>query len=328
MKFERFIATFVMMNIVLMLIVVFSAKNEIFTETASQILFGEKVTPDFFTLSPKELERTGFIKGDTKFFDQQMSDIFEKTNTSRGELDNLKKLPAYERSKKIVQMFSLMGDGKCMTEAALPEKINRMADKEGCANDFALVFGMLARYTGLEVRIVSNGFHEASEVFDGEKWIYIDPYFAMTAASKDGFMSYIQFAEAMVNDGWMRFEYFGGSEHCMSGKPIAEHPYFGDKQTFASVYLYNGDNFPEIVKTQRELSDKALFIRKSVPYKNSTPELVYTEVTHSSDSILRKYVKTGMAVIALIFAGTNIMLPIYYLAGLFRRLLLRNNAKS
>lgn len=319
MKFERFIATFVMMNIVLMIAVVFTAKDKIFMETTSQILFAEKVTPEFFTLPPDKLDSHGFVNGSKSALIDTAEDIFKNSHFGADDINQIADLSPYEKSVSLIKMFSLMGDGKCLAGKTSGEKIKAMASKNGCAKDFAEIFAVLAEYSGIKVRIVSNGLHFANEIFDGDKWIYIDPYFAMSVSSETGYMSYKQFSEAMINDGWMRFNYFGGEEHCMSGKPIAEHPYFGDKYAFAALYMYNGNNFAEIIDLERELSGKALFKRKLIPYKNNTPQLVYTEIADSNESIIRKYVATALAVIAAIFAGTNIALPVYFLTGLFRR---------
>lgn len=317
MNFERFIATFVMMNIVLMLAIVFAGKDEIFTETASQVLFGKKASPEFFTLKPSELEN--FQEADRDLFNKTMNDIFTETHISKTDLDKISSLPPYEQSAEIVKLYSLMGDGECLEGLSASEKINKMRNKEGCSKDFAQIFGLLASYNGLDVRMVSNGFHFANEIFDGKQWVYIDPYLAMSVSAKDGRMSYIQFADAMVNDGWMSFRYFGGEDHCMNGKPVAEHPYFGDKFSFASVYMYNGDNFAQMLQTQQDLADRALFIKKYKPYKQNAPALVYSEVTDSRDGILRKYVTAGLLVAGAVFAGTNIVLPLWFLAGLFKR---------
>lgn len=67
-------------------------------------------------------------------------------------------------------MFSLMGgDGECFTEEDMPERINKALKKNGCAKDFAQIFTVLALAAGLDVRIVSNGVHYASEIYNGKK---------------------------------------------------------------------------------------------------------------------------------------------------------------
>ncbi len=89
-----------------------------------------------------------------------------------------------------------------------------------------------------------------------KKWIYIDPYFAMSAAGKDGRMSYLEFSDALLNNGWIKFEYFGGENHCMAGKPVADHPYFSNQEQFASIFSLNGNNIFRINELERKYSKK------------------------------------------------------------------------
>ncbi len=60
MKFERFIVTFVMMNIVLMIAVVFSAKDHVVMEALSELIYGRKTAPAHYESSPDKLAEKRF----------------------------------------------------------------------------------------------------------------------------------------------------------------------------------------------------------------------------------------------------------------------------
>lgn len=319
MKFERFIAVFIMMNILLLLAVVFSAKNHTMTTAAAEIIYGQKVPKSYFLLTPAQLQKRGFKTDSPDDFKMGMQDIFENTYIKKDMLQATEKLPPFERAKAIVRLFSLMGDGKCLYGLSMKDKINKAAHKDGCSKDFAEIFVLLATYTDLDARMVSNGSHYGAEIYDGKRWIYIDPYLAMAIGGEDHMLSYEEFAERMLHNGWMRFDYFGGENHCMSGKPAANLPYFGDTQAFAEIYSYNGNNIFQLNGIEMALKGKALAMRKLSPYGMGAPEEVYTDLETNNRSIIRKYVKAYMGVVALIFVFTNILLPIYFLTGLIIR---------
>lgn len=320
MKFERFIAVFFMLNVVLMIAAAFSAKNETVSSAMADIIYGKKVAQDYFTLTPAELQKQGFKTDAPDDIERSMSDIFENTYIKRSMIKDLEPLPPYERAVAIVKLFSLMGDGKCLTGLHIKDKINKAASKEGCAKDFAEIFTLLAQYAGLNVRMVSNGTHWGAEIFDGVKWIYIDPYFAMSAAEQDHRMSYLEFSKAMLSNGWMRFEQFGGENHCLNGKDAAGLPYFKDAKSFAEVYSLNGNNVLELNRTERRLHNRLLIVRKLMQYGMGAPEPVYTDIGDSGAALIRKYVTGLLALLAVLFISADVILPVYYLSGLFMRL--------
>lgn len=317
MKFERFISTFVMMNIVLLIAAAFAGKNDLMMSTLAKILYAKQVDSAYFELPPENLEN--FAKDSDKDIKNAMSDIFAKTSISKEKFTEISSLAPYEHSVAIVKMFSLMGDGECLTGDNIVDKITKSSEKNGCAKDFAQIFTLLATAAGLDVRIVSNGMHYGTEIFDGEKWIYIDPYFAMSASSETEVMSYKQFAEAMLNNGWMRFNQFGGENHCMNGKQVTDHPYFGDKSMFANISVINGSNILEMLSLENRYNSKHALIKYLAPHKNGHPKVFYSEPEDSEGSILRKYVTAYMVVVALIFLGTNIVLPVYFIVSLIGR---------
>lgn len=141
----------------------------------------------------------------------------------------------------------------------------------------------------------------------------------MSAAGKDGRMSYLEFSDALLNNGWIKFEYFGGENHCMAGKPVADHPYFSNQEQFASIFSLNGNNIFRINELERKYSKKPAFMKHLYPYMKGKPTLLITELKPTDRSIVRKYVAGLMAVIFIVFIGTNILLPAYYLTCLLRQ---------
>lgn len=315
MKFERFIATFVMMNIVLLLGVVFTAKNHLMMMKMSEMIYGKSVPAAYFDTPPSELDT---FASDTP---EDISDTMEQVYSIIPEEDLLKlaDLPPYEKAVEIIRNFSLMGDGECLTDKTIPEKLKLAGKKEGCSKDYAEVFILLGSAIGLESRMVSNGLHYAAEIFNGKKWVYIDPYYAMSVSSESAKLSFRELAERMIADGWMRFDFFGGEEHCMSGKPLENHPYFGDKMQFATLYAYNGDNVIQIAKLDKEYAKKPAFLKYTLPFKNGMPEMIYADLGQNENTITKKYVMGLLGVLAAIFIGTNIVLPAYFILGLISR---------
>jgi len=315
MKFDRFIAVFFMLNVILMAALAFSSKNIVISEASAELFYGKYVSASYFQKSPAELRDDGFQTDKVNF-----EIIFKNNHEIKEKVDKLTDLPPYEKAIGIVKTFSLMGDGICLKNADLSEKLTRSAKKEGCSKDFAYIFTALASYSGLDARIVSNGTHFGGEVWTGESWVYIDPYFAMSVSDEDSPLSYTEFSEKMINNGWMRFNYFGGKNHCMYGKPLGEHPYFGDKNSFASVYSLNGSNVFEIVKAEIKYVSSIVIKETLLPYKNGKPELIYTDIADSQRSLIRKYVTGFLAMLAVLFLCADIILPAYYLTGLAIRL--------
>lgn len=315
MKFERFIATFIMMNIVLLLGVVFFAKNHLIMMKVSEMIYGENVSAEQFDLPPSKLNS---FASDSP---EDNADAMEKIYSIIPEEDLLKlaDLSPYEKATGIIKMFSLMGDGKCLTDKTIPEKLELSKKKEGCSKDFTEIFILLASNSGIEARPVSIGTHYAAEIYNGKKWIYIDPYYAMSVSSETALLSFRELAERMLSDGWMRFNFFGGEEHCMSGKPLANHPYFGDKMQFAVIYAFNGNNVLQMSKLDNLYGKKPAFIKYIAPYKNGMPEMMYTELGENEHTIVKKYVKGLLALLAAIFIGTNIVLPLFFIVGLLSR---------
>lgn len=316
MKFDKFIATFFMLNVVLGIAVVFSIKNRPVMETTAEIIYGRKVSAEYFDLPPEQLEN--FQKDSPGAVMDGMTEIFAETDITPESMEEISLLPPYERAAAIVKKFSLMGDGECLEGASLAEKINAAKQKKGCSYDFAQIFTALASYTGLESRIVSNGTHFGAEIYDGG-WIFIDPYFAMSVSSENGYLSYADFSRRMLSDGWMRFDCFGGEDHCMTGKPIESHPYFGDRDKFAALITYSGSNTFETVKAEAAVKEKLMHTRVLAPYRNGRPEIIHAELVPSGNGIVRKYVMTGMGVIGLLFIAADIILPLYFLTGLILR---------
>jgi len=318
MKFERFIATFVMLNIVLLAGLVFSAKNHLIMKTISEIINGKETSSAYFDRSPSDLASDGFKTDSKANIVSAMAEVYK--TIPQAKLDEISALPPYERAVAIVKSFSLMGDGKCLINKTIPEKLALTSKKEGCAMDFAQIFSLIATYTGLDNRIVSNGIHYGAEIYDGKNWIYIDPYFAMSVSSEDSVLSYKDFSQRMISDGWMRFNFFGGENHCMSGKDIGTHPYFGDKMLFATIYTFNGNNVIKMAELESKYGSRPAFIKYLKPYKEGMPAITYTAIASNINTISKKYIMGLLAVLATIFIGTNIVLPIYYLTGVFSRL--------
>lgn len=217
-----------------------------------------------------------------------------------------------------------MGDGICQTGKTITEKINNAAKKEGCAKDYAQIFMTLAGEADLTARLVSNGIHYGAEIFDGNSWIYIDPYFAMSISSEDSLLSFTQFAEKMLTGGWMRFNYFGGENHCMSGKDISKHPYFSDVSQFSSVFVVDSGDVAKMLRLERQFGNKTAVKKYLFPFRNGADELYYTNLDDGPKSIIHKYTAGLLALLATIFAGTEIVLPVYYLTSLLSRLSKKN----
>jgi hypothetical protein len=308
MKFERFISTFVMMNIVIMIVLVFSAKNDLMMSNAAEIFFGTKTDISYFTLPPEKQQ----VQTD------EYSEIFKNTRIKQEQLDELKILPPYERAVAVVQMFSLMGDGTCGGHPSISMMINDAESKKGCSKDFARIFAALALYAGLDTRIVSNGSHYGAEIYDG-KWIYIDPYFAMSASDENTRLSYAEFASAMLNNGWIKFNYFGGTDHCMSGKQPEEHPYFSDSGQFSSIYAYSAGDVFHTVRLESIYHSKPAFLKHISPMMNGAAAPYYHDLAAGAKSTVRKYVKVMAALIAVTIIATEIILPTYFITGVVVR---------
>jgi hypothetical protein len=263
MRFERFIGTFFILNIILLIAVAYCSKNDLLLGIFEDIMHSEKRTAEYLQAPPASNQN----------FPEE---IFSETRIKRSDLDSLKSLPPYDQAKGIVKMFSLMGDGECLTGKTIIEKINATEDKKGCSKDYAEIFDILASYINLPSRVVKNSSSHANEIYDGSGWIFIDPYYAMSASDKNsGKLSYLSFADKMLNNGWLRLNFFGSEDHCMSGKPLKALKYI-------------------------------------MPYGKGKSDWAKVSIGANNNDIIRKYVTAALAVWILLFIATNLVLPAWF----------------
>jgi hypothetical protein len=213
-------------------------------------------------------------------------------------------------------MFSQMGNGICGDERSIPDKIIAASKKEGSSKDFAEIFSVLSQYTGLKTRIVKNEVSYAAEVIDGKKWFFIDPYFAMSAYDENSNpLSYYQLAERMENSGWVRYDFFGGENHCMSGKSLLDHPYYGNRQSFSSIYALMGDNIFSIAAKEASVPEKPKFVHTFAPYREVKPYWVHVAVGDDETVQLKKLAAGGVVIWVFLFIGADILLPIIFITS-------------
>jgi hypothetical protein len=300
MRFERFIGTFFILNIILLIAVAYCSKNDLLLGIFEDIMHSEKRTAEYLQAPPASNQN----------FPEE---IFSETRIKRSDLDSLKSLPPYDQAKGIVKMFSLMGDGECLTGKTIIEKINATEDKKGCSKDYAEIFDILASYINLPSRVVKNSSSHANEIYDGSGWIFIDPYYAMSASDKNsGKLSYLSFADKMLNNGWLRLNFFGSEDHCMSGKPLENHPYYGDKSQFAHIYTPLVDDTVSSIEAENYAADKFKALKYIMPYGKGKSDWAKVSIGANNNDIIRKYVTAALAVWILLFIATNLVLPAWF----------------
>lgn len=314
MKTERFLVSLFMLNLLLAVVLIYSLKSDTMLSAFEDIFHSKKVSAGYMTFTPDILKTYGFKSDTDEVKSAAMNEIFSKTYINHNDLDRIENIPPLDRSILITKMFSTMGDGVCLKGMTLPQKILEVKKKHGCSEDFAEIFSVLATYTGLKTRMVHNNLSYGVEVFDGRKWFFIDPYFAMTVMDKQGKpLSYTKLASRMVHSGWMRFDFFGGKNHCMSGKAITDHPDYADRKAFSSVYALMGDNIISIVNKESTTPLKPKFVYMFAPYRDIKPIWVHTSLTSDATAQIKRTLATGLVLWVLLFFVTNIIMPVHFI---------------
>lgn len=313
MKTERFIVSLFMINILLAVILVYTLKNETVLSAFDDIFHSKKVSAGNMTFTPNTLKQYGFKNDPENVKIQEMNRIFAETPLKHGDLDRIENIPPYDRSMLITKMFSSMGDGVCLDGMTLSQKINEAKKKHGCSKDYAEIFSVLATYTGLKTRMVHNNLSYGVEVFDGRKWFFIDPYFAITITNENGKpLSYPQVAWRMVHNGWMKFNFFGGVNHCMNGKSITEHPYYSDREAYSSIYSLMGDNIISIVNKEVTTPRSPRFVFMSAPYRDVKPYWMHVSLNTDITAQLKRTLAAGIVLWVLLLIATDFIMPIYF----------------
>ncbi len=320
MKSEKFFTSLFMLNIILIIAVVYSVKNDTMLSVFEEIFYSKKVNSGFMTFPPSILHDYGFRSDPDDVRKAGMDEIFSKTGIRHSDIDSLSTLPPFERAVMITKMFSSMGDGVCNESLSIADKITAAKKKSGCPKDFAEIFSALAQYSGLKTRIVKNEMSYAVEVFDGKKWFFIDPYFAMAAYNEDSHpLSYYQTADRLIHSGWIRFHFFGGENHCMYGKFPQDHPYYKNRTAFNSIYALMGDNIFSIAAKEASVPEKPKFVHIFAPYRQIKPYWVHVTVGEDSTVQLKKFVAGGLVIWVLLFIASNIVFPAYFIYTKTRR---------
>lgn len=320
MKTEKFLVSLFMINLILAVILVYSIKNDTILNVFEDMFHSKTVSSGFLTFTPEVLKEYGFKSDTDEVKRAAMDDIFSKTTIKHSDLDRIANVPLVDRAMLIAKMYSTMGDGICLDGMSLWQKINMAKQKHGCSEDYAEIFSVLADYAGLKTRIVHNSLSYGVEIFDGRKWFFIDPYFALTFSDEDGnTLSYYQVAERMTGSKWIKFNFFGGKNHCMSGKNITNHPDYADASAFTSLYALMGDNIASIVNKEMTIPVKPKFVHMFAPYHEIKPYWIHVTVGRDSTSQLNRVVAGGLVLWILLFISADIVMPVYFIYSKLRK---------
>jgi len=280
MKLEKFIGTFFILNIIMLVAVAFVSKNDLMLTIMEDIFYTESKPISYLETPPKGLAKNSEDK-------------------------------PYQQAKAIIKSFGNMGDGKCLTGLGLGEKLRAVKENKGCSKDYAEVFDILAEKEGINSRIVKNDSWYANEIYSNGKWVFIDAYYAMSATDENAnLLSYLNFSEKMLNNGKMAFKFFGGKNHCLSGKPLENHPYYGDKSKFAHIYTPISGDTEKSIEAEKKYAGKFKAFEFLKPYSSGKSEWARVSISSNDRDIIKKYVLAGMLVWVLTFIGTNIVLPV------------------
>ncbi|WP_277656427.1 hypothetical protein [Seleniivibrio woodruffii] len=313
MKFEKFITSFFMLNIILAVALVYSMKSDGILAVLEDVFYSKKVSAGYMTFSP-ELLGDSFRRDTETDIQEGYAQIFSETNIKRQRLTNISAIPPVERSGMIIKMMGRAGDGICLNGKSITEKIMLTGKRKGCTKDFAEVFSVLAGYTGLDTRLVKNDENYAVEVFDGKKWFYADPYHAAVAFDdKDQPMSFLQMADRISRGKHIRLEPAGLENHPFYDTSEKAHPYFADREHFASVYTLMGNNIFAILKKEAITPLKPKFVFTFAPYREIKPHWAHLITDTENITHMRKIVVTFMLVWVGLCIGTNVVLPGYFI---------------
>jgi hypothetical protein len=313
MKTEKFIASLFMLNIILAIILVYSMKSDGILAVFEDIFYSKKVSAGYMTFSPELLGDS--FKRDTEADKADgYNRIFTETNIQRRYLTGISTVPPVERAGLIVKIMGKSGDGVCLNGLDIVGKIDLTEKRKGCSKDFAEVFSVLAGYTGLETRLVKNDEHYGVEIFDGKKWFFTDPYYAIIPFDDNSHpLSFTNMADKISKGKHVRLDCIGGNDHCFAGKPTEDHPYFMERADFASVYVLMGNNIFGILKKEAITPLKPKFVHTFAPYREVKPHWAHLITDTENTTHLRKIVVSFMMLWICLFIATDIVFPIYFI---------------
>lgn len=314
MKTEKFIVSLFMLNLILVIVLIFSLKNDTILNGFEEIFYSKKADSSFIKFPPDMMPQYGFITESPEVFSAGMNEIFSKTHIKQKSLEHLDSVPVFDRALLIVKMFSSMGNGICSDDSPLPERIIRAKNKEGCPKDYAMIYSVLAKYAGIKNRIVKNASVYGVEIYDGKKWIFIDPYFAVAAYDENGKnLSFFELNRRKLNNEQVRLDFFGGQNHCMYGKNASELPYYKAESGFGNTHVLMGDNIFSIALKEASVPLKPKFVHTFAPYRSVKPRWIYVSAGYDSTQQLKKVLSGGIVIWILLFIASDIILPVYFI---------------
>ncbi|MGE4466061.1 hypothetical protein [Sphaerochaeta sp.] len=317
MKTEKFITSLFMLNIILAVILVYTMKSDGIIAVFEDIFYSKKVSAGYMTFSP-ELLGNSFKRDTEADKNDGYNRIFTETNIKRRYLTGISNIPPVERAGLIIKIMGNSGDGNCLNGQDIVSKIKLTEHRKGCSEDFAEVFSVLAGYTGLDTRLVKNSNHYGVEIFDGKKWFFTDPYYAVIPFDDNSRpLSFTNMADRISRNRHIRLECVGGSDHCLAGKPSESHPYFSDRAAFASVYALMGNNIFGILKKEAITPLKPEFVYTFAPYREVKPHWAHLITDMENTDHLRKIVTGFMMLWIALFLAADVALPVYFVYSKF-----------
>jgi len=213
------------------------------------LLFTDKTSSQLlFTAPPNILYDNGFKKDSPQSIEQWKSVITKNINYLQGLGQNITVATStIDKAKLIALSFSKGGGGGCFDDIDLISKMKKINkdNGHGCCSDHSEVFVALCSIYGIEAREVHNNHHVFNEIYVSEKnkWIWIDPGFAIMAKNDKGeYLSLFEMRESLFNGVQINYVFFGNKFHEFYDYPADKHEYFDEKNDFSDIMITWGNN--------------------------------------------------------------------------------------
>ena len=108
-----------------------------------------------------------------------------------------------------------------------------------------------------------NNHHVFNEIYvpQENKWIWIDPLFAIMAEDDNGeYLSLLETRNLLFEGKKITFTFFGNNSHQFYSKKPSQHEYFDSKEDFSNIMVTWGNN----VFSENNFNNRYNFLPKSI----------------------------------------------------------------
>jgi hypothetical protein len=133
--------------------------------------------------------------------------------------------------------------------------------------EHAHVFLAFSSIFGIKARQVFHNSHTFNEFYDNtlNKWIWIDPQFALIAKDKNGnYLSLVEIRNLYYKNEKISFECFGNNYHVLKNINPLNHFYYDEEKDFSDIKILLGNNVFQVYEFKKKYASLPKPIRQLI----------------------------------------------------------------